>query len=153
MKILKSLTFAVMSRGSQNPVLARRYKLIHRLEQQKKLAQDPNFVVTVSKRLRNGAGSKELVQSQKRVRPWWRDDALGTIGLTVRYGAKAIEFEKGKTAIVVPSKDQLVATLDTVIAAVKGGELDEHLAQYAKPRAAPKAKRAAQLRAQESRNL
>ena len=36
MKVLKSLTFGVMSRGSQNPVLARRAKLIHRLEQQKR---------------------------------------------------------------------------------------------------------------------
>jgi hypothetical protein len=143
MKILKTLTFAVMSRGSQNPVLARRAKLIHRLEQQKRLAQDANFVVTVSRWLRNEAGSKELVRLQKRVRPWWRDDALGTIGLTVRYGAKAIEFEKGKTAIVVPSKDQLVATLDTVIAGVKAGELDEHLTQYAKARGVPKAQRAA----------
>ena len=50
----------------------------------------------------------------------------------MRYGAKAIEFEKGKTAIVVPNKDQLVATIDTVIACVKAGELDEHLAQQAK---------------------
>ena len=127
MKVLKSLTFGVMSRGSQNPVLARRAKLVHRLEQQKQLAQDANFVVTVSRWLRNEAGSKELVKLQKRVRPWWREDVLGTVGLTVRYGAKAIEFEKGKTAIVVPSKDQLVATLDTVIAGVKAGELDEHL--------------------------
>ena len=68
---------------------------------------------------------------------------LGTVGLTVRYGAKAIEFEKGKTAIVVPNKDQLVATLDTVIAAVKAGELDEHLAQYARARGVPNSKRAA----------
>ena len=143
MKILKSLTFGVMSRGSQNPVLARRAKLIHRLEQQKRLAQDANFVVTVSKWLRNEAGSKELVQLQKRVRPWWREDVLGAVGLTVRYGAKAIEFEKGKTAIIVPSKDQLVATLDTVITAVKAGELDEHLAQQAKERGVPKSKRVA----------
>jgi hypothetical protein len=143
LKILKSLTFGVMSRGSQNPVLARRAKLVHRLEQQKRLAQDPNFVVTVSKRLRNGAGSRELVQSQKRVRPWWRDDALGTIGLTVRYGAKAIEFEKGKSSIIVPNKDQLVATLDTVIAGVKAGELDEHLTQQAKARGIPKSKKLA----------
>jgi len=42
------------------------------------------------------------------------------------------------TAIVVPSKDQLVATLDTVIAGVKAGELDEHLTQYAKARGVPK---------------
>ena len=32
---------------------------------------------------------------------------------------KAIEFDNGKTTIVVPSKDQLVATLDTFIGAVK----------------------------------
>ena len=74
------------------------------------------------------------MQLQKRVRPWWQQDVLGTVGLTVRYGAKAIEFEKGKTAIVVPSKDQLVATLDAVIEGVKAGELDEHLAQQAKAR-------------------
>ena len=140
MKVLKTLTFGVMSRGSQNPVLARRAKLVHRLEQQKKLAQDANYAVTVSRWLRNEAGSKELVQLQKRGR---REDALGTVGLTVRYGAKAIEFEKGKTAIVVPSKDQLVATLDTLIEGVKAGELDEHLAQYAKARGVPKTNRAA----------
>ena len=88
-------------------------------------------------------GARNSFTLRKRVRPWWREDALGTVGLTVRYGAKAIEFEKGKTAIVVPSKDQLVATLDTVIAAVKAGELDEHLAQYAKARDVPKCKPAA----------
>ena len=36
-----------------------------------------------------------------------------------------------------------VATLDTVITAVRAGELDEHLAQYAKARGVPKSKRAA----------
>ena len=143
MKILKSLTFGIMSRGSQNPVLARRSKLIHRLEQQKRLAQDANFVVTISKWVRNEAGNKELVQLQKRVRPWWREDALGTVGLTVRYGAKALEFEKGKSSIIVPNKDQLVATLDTVIAGVKAGELDEHLTAQAKVRGIPEPRQAA----------
>ena len=85
-------------------------------------------------------GPRSSFNCKKRVRPWWREDVLGTIGLTVRYGAKAIEFEKGKNAIVVPSKDQLVATLDTVIAGVKAGELDEHLAQQVKARGVPKSK-------------
>jgi hypothetical protein len=143
MKILKSLTFGVMSRGSQNPVLARRSKLIHRLEQQKRLAQDANYIITASKWVRNEAGNKELVQLQKRVRPWRREDALGTVGLTVRYGAKALEFEKGKTSITVPNKAQLVATLDTVIAGVKAGELDEHLTAQAKARGVPKPKQTA----------
>jgi hypothetical protein len=56
---------------------------------------------------------------------------------------KLSEFEKGKNAIIVPSKDQLVTTLDTVITAVKAGELDEHLTQYAKARGVPKSKRVA----------
>lgn len=65
------------------------------------------------------------------------------VGLTVRYGANAIEFEKGKTAIMVPSRDQLVTTLDTLIEGVKAGELGEHMAQQAKARGVPKSKRAA----------
>ena len=143
MKVLKSLTFGVMSRGSQNPVLARRAEASPSPRAaKKKLAQDANFVVTVSKWVRNDAGSKELVQLQKRVRPWWREDALGTVGLTVRYGAKALEFEKGKSSIIVPNKDQLVATLDTVIAGVKAGELDEHLTQQAKSRGIPEPRQA-----------
>ena len=93
---------------------------------------------------RNGLdqGIKQNFELKKRVRAWWREDALGAVALTVRYGAKAIEFEKGKSAIAVPSKDELTATIDTVIAAIKAGELDEHLAQQAKARGIPKSKRA-----------
>jgi hypothetical protein len=107
---------------------------------------DPNYLESVSKWVRNEAGTKELVKLQKRVRPWWKEDVLGTLGLTVRYGSKAIEFEKGKAAIVVPNKDQLIATIDTVISAVRGGELDEHLDQQAKNRHAPIAKHRATVK-------
>jgi hypothetical protein len=37
------------------------------------------------------------------------------------------EFEKGKTAIAVPSLDQLPTVIDALIAAVRNGELDEVL--------------------------
>jgi hypothetical protein len=63
--------------------------------------------------------------------------------VTVRYGSKTIEFEKGKTAIVVPGMNQLGPTIETVIAAVRAGELDELLAQQAKARYVSKTKRAA----------
>jgi hypothetical protein len=63
--------------------------------------------------------------------------------LTVRYGFKTIEFEKGKAGIAVPSKEKLVGVIDTLIAAVKAGELDEVLAQQDGARGIPKAKRAA----------
>jgi hypothetical protein len=65
------------------------------------------------------------------------------LGNIARTGGRPIEFEKGKTAIVVPGMDQLGPTIETVIAAVRAGELDELLAQQAKSRDVPKAKRAA----------
>jgi hypothetical protein len=46
--------------------------------------------------------------------------------------AKPLEFEKGKAGIVVPSKDKLPAVIDTLITAVRAGELDELFSQAAK---------------------
>jgi hypothetical protein len=143
MKGLKGLTFGAINKGRENPALARRAKLVHRLEQQKALALDPTYALTVAKWVKTEADGKDLIQLRKRVRPWWREDVLGAIGLTVRYGGRAIEFEKGKTAIVVPGNDQLAATIDAVIAAVRAGDMDELLAQQAKVREVPKSKRAA----------
>jgi hypothetical protein len=37
---------------------------------------------------------------------------------------KPIEFKKGKAAIAVPSLDRLPSVIDTLIAAVRKGELD-----------------------------
>jgi hypothetical protein len=54
-----------------------------------------------------------------------------------------MEFEKGKAGVAVPSKEKLVSVIDTMIAAVRAGELDEALAQQSKARGVPKAKRAA----------
>jgi hypothetical protein len=59
----------------------------------------------------------------------------------VRSGLKPIEFEKGKTAIAVPSLDKLPSVIDTLIAAIRAGELDQQLAQTSK-QGAPKSKAA-----------
>ena len=63
--------------------------------------------------------------------------------LTVRYGAKPIEFEKGKAAIAVGKVEKLKPVLETVIAAVQAGELDGVLAQMSKTAVLTKGKRAA----------
>ena len=63
--------------------------------------------------------------------------------LTVRYGAKPIEFEKGKAAIAVGKKDKLIQTIETVIAAVEGGELDSTLGHMSKTAVQLKGKKAA----------
>jgi hypothetical protein len=69
------------------------------------------------------------------------EDGAGKIALTVRYGSKTIEFEKGKVAIMWPNKRALIQTLHMVIAAVRAGELDEILAQQTKARVMPRGKR------------
>ena len=123
---LKSLTFAALPKSSStDPVVHRRNKLITRLQQQAALAKDPTFALTRSKWVKGENGEKELRETKKIVRPWWKvADASGNVVLSIRYGAKPIEFEKGKAAIMVGKKDQLVPTIETVIAAVEAGELD-----------------------------
>jgi hypothetical protein len=56
---------------------------------------------------------------------------------------KTIEFEKGKAGIAVASLDELPALIDTLITAVRNGELDEQLALAAKATQLRKAKKAA----------
>jgi len=141
---LKSLSFTAVPKGAAvNPRLMRRAKLIARLEDQRTLAKDPTFAPTVQRWVKASDGTKQRVEMQKPLRPSWRTDVTGAIILTVRYGFKTIELEKGKAGIAVPSKEKLVGVIDTLIAAVRAGELDEVLAQQGRARGVPKTKRAA----------
>ena len=141
---LKSLTFTHLPRiTAADPVIQRRNKLIVRLQQQIALVKDPNFTLTRQKWLADEQGIKQLRELKKRVRAWWRTDATGAVVLTVRYGARSIEFEKGKAAISVGKKEKLIPTIETVIAAVEAGELDGVLAQMSKTAVMMKGKKAA----------
>lgn len=140
---LKSLSFTAVPRGGDNPVLARRAKLIARLEDQIALAKDPSYAPTVQRRVKGEDGAKRAIDVTRTVRPWWRTDVTGAIVLTIRYGLKPIEFEKGKAGIAVPSKDKLAGVIQTLIEAARAGELDETLSAHTKTRGAPKTKRAA----------
>jgi hypothetical protein len=144
MTTLKSLTFAPLPRLiNSDPVMQRRQKLIHRLQQQIELAKNPNFTLTRQKWLADENGVKQLRELRKRVRSWVRTDPTGAVVLTVRYGAKPIEFERGKAAIAVGKKEKLIPTIETVISAVSAGELDSVLAQMSKTAVMTKGKRAA----------
>jgi hypothetical protein len=129
---LKSLTFAVLPKREVNPVQERRTKTIARLEEQKQLFNDPNFTRTVRTSVKNGDGVRTIVEKQQRVTAWWVQVGDGSCLLTIRSGWKPIEFDKGKSAIVVLSHDKIPAIIDTLITAVRNGELDEHLAQSSK---------------------
>ena len=61
------------------------------------------------------------------MRRWWTDIVSGAVLLTVRYGNKLIEFEKGKIAIELSSKADLELTLQCIKKAADNGEFDKLL--------------------------
>lgn len=142
MPILKSLSFTALPKTGNDPVQIRRAKFIARLEEQKLLLNDPNHVRTVQ-RWTKVNGERHASTKQQAVRPWWKTDASGQTVMSVKFGAKPIEFEKGKAGIVVGSKDKLPVVIDALIGAVRAGELDDHFSLAAKIGAVGKPRKAA----------
>jgi hypothetical protein len=142
MNALKSLTFTTLPTQGANPILDRRAKVIARLEEQKLVLKDPNYT-RKSRTWVNKDGERAMVEKQQRIPLWWRQHPNGSYALFVRSGLKQIEFEKGKPAIAVPTLDKLPSVIDTLIAAIRNGELDQQLAEASKQLAPRKAKRAA----------
>jgi hypothetical protein len=140
MAVLKSLTFTTMPTPGGNPMLDRRARVIARFEEQKLILNDPNYIRTVRTWVRKD-GERVMVEKHQRVAPWWRQHSNGSYALFVRSGLKPIEFEKGKTAIAVPSLDKLASVIDMLITAIRAGELDQQLARTSK-QGAPKSKAA-----------
>ncbi|MCP3654580.1 DUF6641 family protein [Herbaspirillum sp.] len=130
---LANLKLVTTKRPSGVPtLLQRRNRLIAKIWEQVQLAkaqQDGKvFSPTVFRTIKNTeTGVRSTVESQKRIRPWWWTADNGKICITVKYGAKAIELAKGKSAIEVGSLEELVPTLETLKAVVSAGELDAQL--------------------------
>lgn len=119
---------ALKARVATTPQEARRQKLIAKLEEQMALAEAEaagrKHVVLKKAWTRDSDGNKTLVEREKRIKAWWWEtgDALTMV---VRYGAKPIDLGRGgKRAISVPNIAAVPATIQTVIEAVKMGELD-----------------------------
>src|SRR2546430_14032488 len=139
MGALRSLTFTTIPKIVANPTLDRRTNMIARLEEQKLLLNDPNYIRTSRTWVKKN-GELTPIDRQQRVLPWWRVNADGSYVFFVRLGSKPIEFEKGKNAVAVPSLDKM-PLVDILMTAVRNGELDDQLAQAKKP---PTAARSAQ---------
>jgi hypothetical protein len=101
-----------------NPVVLRRNEIVKRLEERKLLATDPNHV----KVIKTKAGEK-----QQKIRPMWKPLEDGSLAFFLNVGFKPIEWAPGKTAIAVKALSDLPAVIDTLIAAVRNGELDSKL--------------------------
>ena len=57
----------------------------------------------------------------------------------MRYGSRPLEIDKGKTAINVGNKENLIPVIDALMTAVRNGELDEAVKALDRPRFKKKA--------------
>jgi hypothetical protein len=135
--ILKSLTFVPQPKISSDPLIIKRERMVSRLEDQKKLLADPTYQRRIKRWEKKDDGEKVLVERSLRTSKWWQQDLSGTCVMTVKVGSKRIEFEKGKAAIAVGSIEKLPAVIDSLIKAVRAGELDTQLSEGKGPRAVP----------------
>ena len=72
--------------------------------------------------------NRKEITAAKRVKQWWFMAVNGKLIINVRYGTRLIELAKGKTAVEVASKADLVPTLELIKQAVEAGELDAQIA-------------------------
>jgi hypothetical protein len=87
----------------------------------------------------NADGQRAKVEMPKRLRRWYWHDLSGNFFLGLRYGNKPVEIMAGKPVIEVGKRDALPSVIETVIAAVEGGELDKQLLAARKMRFGKKA--------------
>ena len=128
MTFLSKLTVTQLKRPqSLAPAEHRRAKLIEKLEEQLALAQaqaeGKRYITTRAAWTRDSEGNKTRIQKERAVKPWWWQDGAG-VTLLVRYGARILELHKGRRAISIATSALLPGALNTLIAAVKAGELD-----------------------------
>jgi hypothetical protein len=133
MTVLNTLNFVTYNpTTNNNPIAMRRRKLVAKIDEQLALAADADYSPTKTKRVKDADGNESKVEVPKRVKRWWNQSNDGTVQVTIRYGSKPIEFEKGKRAISVATLADVAPTLEAVKTAVEDGELDDLLeAQFA----------------------
>lgn len=140
MSLLKALKLAnaVPVRATVDPVQRAREKMIATLAEQKQMAEakiaGQNFAPTHMVRRKNAEGQRIEVEALKRVRQGWFTDGGGKVFFAVRYAGKSIEFAKDKNAIEAGELSALPKIIDTLIAAVRAGELDAQLTAAAAER-------------------
>jgi len=132
MTILNTLSFVTFSAASNSdPVIARRRKLIAKIEEQIKLANDPSYLPMKTKWVTDAEGNQRKIDDPKRIIRWWTKSINGQINLVVRYGSKPLEFAKGKNAIELADESAVSETLIKIKEAAEKGELDPLIEQQA----------------------
>ncbi len=133
MAIIAKLNITNVNRPRQLPVIVqRRNKLVNALHDQLELAradaEGREYLKTRRRHVKNpvtGEYAEAMVSRRPRAWFWTADD--GKVYINLRYGTRVIEIAKGKSAIEVGEKRQLVAVIEALKQAIAAGEIDAQL--------------------------
>ena len=114
------------------PALTRRNKLLVKLADQIALAQAQaegrTLSLTRQRSIKDvSTGQRRDVTVPKRVREWWFAGDTGKLNVTLKYGSKQLDLARGKNAIELGAREELVPVLQKLKAAVEAGELDAQI--------------------------
>lgn len=119
----------------QDPILARREKLLAAIAEQKlvldAMTRGETYISKVRRWKEDGNGDKALVEVPKKVRPWFFQQDNGWY-VQCRYGARPLMLDAKSNAVFVIKRDEVATALAAIEAAVKAGELDEAIAAVSK---------------------
>ena len=130
MNKLDGLKLVAVKKPTQMPqAIQRRLKLSKRLWEQIELAkaEQSGASFSVSKfrsYIDKESGLRKQIETNKRLKSWVFVGDNGKFAIAVRYGAKVLELAKGKYAVEISNKEDIVPTLQIIKTAVEGGELD-----------------------------
>lgn len=79
-------------------------------------------------------GKRQTIRKRKAVRSWYYNSNNHHY-FEIKVGLKSMELDKGKTAIDVGPKENLLEVISTIIKAVEKGELDTHILALSPPKA------------------
>jgi hypothetical protein len=100
----------------------------------------PTFCGTDNKR-----GERVFYSFPLRGSRWKNTRCATSCGAALSAVVRPIEFERGKAGIAVGSREKLPGVIDTLIAAVRAGELDDFFSQAAKTGVVGKPRKDARL--------
>ena len=132
MSILSNLTIVDSDPSTfrTRDINSMRQKLVDRIGDQISLAQaidDGKPFRRIRYRRVRDLETDEITETpiSTRVRPWWIEDKDGSILVWIKYGNQTLELQKGKSAIKIKSRKELVSTYEKILSAVRSGEFDK----------------------------
>ena len=138
MSALAKLNLKTVQRTvKQDPVLARREKLVAAIEEQGRVlaavVAGEEYTVKTMRWQTNDAGERVRVEHAKLVRAWFFEQDAGYY-VQCRYGSRVLSINGKSNAVFVDQLDDVAGVLDAFKQAAKTGELDSAVAIIMKAR-------------------